>query len=444
MGHQLVYLADKKFMKQYSIAILFLIILFTACKKDKDDSLVSATICTPNVLLIIADDLGKDAIAGFSEGSVKPYTPNIDAIRNSGLSFTNCWVYPTCSPTRASLITGKYGYRTGVKWVGDELQSTETILHQRINTQTNNSYATAVIGKWHLAGDGNNSFNPESFGMDYYAGLLSGGVQSYYQWSLTEDGASATETSYITEKFTDMSIDWINAQDKPWFLWLAYTAPHLSFHAPPSEMHSQGDLPDYADGMDEIPYYMAAIEAMDYQIGRLLANIPEEERANTTILFVGDNGTPNEVAQSPYSFTRAKGSLYQGGINTPLFVAGPSVSRMGTDDNLICGTDIFATISEIVGAGGGEINDAKSFVPLLSSSTDHREFQYSEKKNDTDDLWTIRNSRFKLIVNANSEEEMYDLILDPYENNNLMNGSLNNQQSQAKESLEAELAEIRN
>ena len=430
-------------MNKYIIASFVLVVFISSCKKD-DDSPACVSVTSPNVLLIIADDLGKDAIAGFTEGSTKPYTPNIDAIRNSGLSFTNFWVYPTCSPTRASLITGKYGYRTGVKWAGDVLQNDENILHNHIKTQTNNKYSTAVVGKWHLSEEGNSSFNPETFGMDYYAGLLSGGVQNYNQWLFSEDGTSTPETSYITEKFTDLSIDWINVQDKPWFLWLAYTAPHTPFHAPPVEMHSQGDLPDFVDGMDEMPYYMAAIEAMDYQIGRLLSSIPEDERANTTILFLGDNGTPNQVAQSPYSFTKAKGSLYQGGINTPLFVAGPSVSRMGTDDNLVCGTDVFTTISDIVGAGGGEMNDSKSFVSLLSTSAVLREFQYSEKKNGSDDLWTIRNSRFKLIVNIDSEEEMYDLQLDPYENSNLLDGTLTNPQMLAKAALEAELLEIRN
>ena len=86
-------------------------------------------------------------------------------------------------------------------------------------------------------------------------------------------------------KFTDLAIDRINSQEKPWFLWLAYTAPHTPFHAPPSNMHTQGNLPDYSSGMDAMPYYMAAIEAMDFQIGRLLDNIPANERNNTIIIL---------------------------------------------------------------------------------------------------------------------------------------------------------------
>ena len=107
---------------------------------------------------------------------------------------------------------------------------------------------------------------------------------------------------------TDLAIDWVRSQEGSWFLWLAYNAPHTPFHVPPAEMHSQGDLPDYAMGMNASPYYMAAIEAMDYQIGRLLDSITTQERDNTTIIFIGDNGTPRRVAQSPYPSDRVKGA----------------------------------------------------------------------------------------------------------------------------------------
>ncbi|WP_296313775.1 sulfatase-like hydrolase/transferase, partial [Winogradskyella sp. UBA3174] len=171
--------------------------------------------------------------------------------------------------------------------------------------QTNNKYASAIVGKWHLSGY-NSAINPETFGIDYYAGLIRGAVDDYYQWQLSEDGATSQNTEYITEVFTDLSIDWINQQSKPWFMWLAYNAPHTPFHAPPSNMHSQGNLPTYNNGLDPIPYYIAAIEAMDFQIGRLLDDIPEDERNNTIIIFIGDNGTPNQVAQSPYSSATVK------------------------------------------------------------------------------------------------------------------------------------------
>ena len=429
-------------MKQLFLGLI-VILLFSCNKDDENNNSSNPTENIPNILLIIADDLGKDAVNGFYEGSIKPTTPNIDAIRNSGLTFTNFWSYPTCSPTRASILTGKYGYRTGVKWAGDEISLSGKSVQKYINEETNNQYSTAIVGKWHLSGN-SSTFNPEILGIDYYAGLIRGEPQSYYNWLLTEDGTSNIETEYTTTKFTNLATDWVNQQDKPWFLWLAYNAPHTPFHVPPSEMHSQGFLPEFSSGMDETPYYMASIEAMDFQIGKLLENISEEERNNTVIIFIGDNGTPNEVAQSPYTFFTAKGSLNQGGINAPMFISGNGVLRTGNDENLITSTDLFSTIAQIAGVSANEIHDSKSFKSLLSQSETVRDFQYCEKDDGTNNLWTISNSGYKLLKNANGNDEFYDLNNDPYEQINLLNGTLTAAENTVKTELEAELNNIRN
>lgn len=429
------------------ITTFVLVTALLSCSKDLVDTVAevaSPSIASPNILFIIADDLGKDAINGFTEGNIKPNTPNIDAIRNNGLSFSNFWTNPTCTPTRSSIITGKYGYRTNVKGAGDVLEQSEVALQKYISDNTNNNYASAIVGKWHLSGNGL-GVNPESFGIDYYAGLIRGVVDDYYQWQFYEDGLSSVQTSYTSEKFTDLSIDWINDQSKPWFMWLAYNAPHTPFHVPPSNMHNQGSLPPYVNGLDPIPYYMAAIEAMDFQIGRLLENIPVDEKENTIIIFIGDNGTPNQVAQNPYSGATVKNTLYQGGINVPLFISGNSISRLGTDDSLITSTDLFATIAEIAGSNTNEIYDSKSFKALFTSNDiSIRDYQYSEMNDGITDAWTIRNREYKLIVNANGIEEMYNLVNDPYEINNLTNGNLSTSEQSAKSELEAELTNIRN
>jgi arylsulfatase B len=429
------------FKFSYFIALLFGAFAITSCSKKENKTTPTDT-NTPNILLVIADDLGKDAINGYQEGTIKPTTPTIDAIRNAGLLFSNFWVNPTCTPTRSAIITGKYGYHTGVKGVGDELLASETVIQKYINDNTNNGYATAVVGKWHLSGN-NASFNPESFGINYYAGLIRGAVDDYYNWQLTEDGATRLQTKYATEVFTDLAIDWVNEQSKPWFLWLAYNAPHTPFHVPPSTMHSQGNLPAYTIGMDATPYYIAAIEAMDHQIGRLLENISEEERANTIIIFIGDNGTPNQVAQSPYTSTSVKGTLKQGGINTPMFISGSGVSKLGTNDNLLTGTDLFTTIAEIAGISVSEFHDSKSFKPLFSQSATTREYQYSELKEGTIDSWTISNGTYKLILKSIGTEEMYNLSNDPYEKVNLLDGTLSAKEQNAKLALETELIDIR-
>jgi arylsulfatase A-like enzyme len=433
-------------MKNVSSVLLLLVagycMVLASCNPENTDP-TPPEVDAPNILLIIADDLGKDAINGYPEGSAKPSTPNIDAIRNAGITFNNLWVYPTCTPTRASIMTGKYGYRTGVKWASDELDPSELTLQTYIRDQTNSAYATAIVGKWHLSGN-NTSVNPESFGIDYYAGLIRGAVNDYYNWQFSEDGSGSLQTEYSTTTFTDLSIDWVNQQSKPWFLWLAYNAPHTPFHVPPSNMHNQGSLPEYQEGMEPLPYYLAAIEAMDYQIGRLLQSIPSAERENTIVIFLGDNGTPNDVAQSPYSATTVKGTLFQGGINVPMFISGKGVSRIGTDDNLITSTDLFATIAEIAGINTTQVNDSQSFKSLLTQPSTIRTFQYVEMDSGTNDAWAIRNSRYKLVVNANGNEDLYDLQNDPYERVDLLDGSMNSDETNAKLALEAELLKIRN
>jgi len=434
-------------MRKINFVLGFLCSVFlTACNSSDNETPIepSANTSKPNILLIIADDMSKDATSGFSEGVIKPNTPHINSLKNTGITFNNFWVYPTCSPTRASIITGKYGFRTNVNWAGDRLSASETILQSYINQQTNNAYNTSLVGKWHLSGSGNNISNPETLGIDYYAGLYGGGVQSYDLWQLAEDGEITTQTQYISEKFTDLAIERIESQDKPWFLWLAYNAPHTPFHAPPSNMHSQGNLPEYTSGMDALPYYLAAIEAMDFQIGRLLESISEDERANTIIIFMGDNGTPNQVAQAPYSNSTVKGSIYQGGINTPLFVSGQGVTRSGQeDDNLINSTDLFATIAQIAGSGTSMIHDSKSFQPLFKESLKIRDFQYSELNNGSNHRWAISNGSYKLFVDANGNQELYNLLSDPYESTNLLLETLTTTQQTAVTELENELTELR-
>ena len=441
---------------------ILIVLVFTSCSKNTNDTSYNqftdsglgqrntndlkkvSNRSTPNILFIIADDLGKDALNGYQEGTIKPKTPNLDSIGESGLVFTNFWVNPTCSPTRGAIITGKYGYRTGVKEVGDVLKSSEIVIQKYINQNTSNKYATALIGKWHLSGT-NNNFNPESFGIDYFAGLIRGSVNDYYQWQLTEDGVTKSQSGYITEKFTDLAINWVNIQNKPWFLWLAYNAPHTPFHVPPGNMHNQGSLPQYNNSMNPVFYYMAAIEAMDYQIGRLLSSMSAEKRENTVIIFIGDNGTPPQVAQSPYGNTKSKNTLFQGGINVPMFVSGKGVYRRGTDSNLLNGTDLFATFAEIAGVVVPEYQDSKSFKYLFSKPGTIRNFQYSELKDTSTEKWTISNGTYKLLKgNTTGSELMYNLTTDPYEQKNLLNGTLTTVEQNAKLQLESQLNIIRN
>ncbi|MCE7996822.1 MAG: sulfatase-like hydrolase/transferase [Roseivirga sp.] len=432
-------------MNRFSILLLLVSLSsFISCSSDESVELPEPTSDSPNVLLIIADDMGLDATPGFTEGSIKPNMPNLEALMASGLTFENFWSAPVCTPTRATILTGRYGIHTGILGVGDNITTSETSLQSYMDNNSSESYSQAVIGKWHLS---NNSSNPNNMGINYYAGLLGGGVASYSNWTLTENGNSSQSTEYITSKFTDLAIDWVSQQNSPWFLWLAYNAPHTPFHLPPANLHSQGNLPVDAASIDAnpTPYYLAAIEAMDSEIGRLLKSMSAEERANTVILFVGDNGTPNQVAQFPYSRQKAKGSLYQGGINVLLVAAGHGVSRAGSREAaLINSTDLFATIADLTGSGSSDIHDSRSFKPLFTIENQKiRDFAYSEVNENNVAGYAIRNETYKLIAFENGDKELFNLINDPYENTDLLSGNLNAQENAALTALEAAAAEIR-
>ena len=438
-------------MKVPFILTLLLCVLFMNCGSstenmddapddgDNIDTPVSSS--KPNILLVIGDDVSKDAVPNYSEGSTKANMPNLQSLMSTGITFDNAWAYSVCSPTRASIITGKYGSKTGVIEVGDQISTSETSLQKYISDNTNDAYATAIFGKWHISSNTNDA---ETMGVDHFAGIRSGGVQDYYSWPLIEDGISTTTTDYITTKFTDLAIEWKEAQTKPWFLWMAYNAPHTPFHLAPTNLHSQGNLSTDQTAIDAnpLPYYLSALEALDSEMGRLINSMTDEEKANTIIIFIGDNGTPGQVAQSPYGRRAAKGSLYQGGINVPMVISGIGVNRMGVRESaLINSTDLYTTIGNIAGASTSEIHNSKSFYGLFSDeNSDKREYVYSEKE----DAYTIRNSNYKYIKFDNGTEELYNLSTDAYEGSNLMNGTLSAEATTAKTDLIAEADRIKN
>lgn len=441
-------------------AVLAMAVFFSACEKEnneitptqddeKKDENPDTSATPPNILLIIADDMGIEATPNYSIGAVKPSMPHLDSLAQQGITFDNVWSYPTCAPTRASILTGKYGYRTGVLNAESlsELSSSEKSIQRYIDENTNNGYDNAVFGKWHLSK--RNADGPNQLGVSHFAGILAGGVNDYNNWTMVENGISTEENSYITTKLTDLAIDWIGKQDKPWFCWMAYTAAHTPFHTPPNHMHNQGNLPAYQDGVTAPqPYFMAMIESLDFEIGRLLDNLPADEKENTIIIFIGDNGTDTNVIQQPYKARKSsKGKLYQGGVHIPMIVSGKGVTRLNErEGSLISSVDLFATIADLAGTNTTSYNDSKSFKPLLSQSgSGARTYNYVESSTDVVDRsgYAIRNEKYKLFVFDNGTEELYDLVNDPYESTNLNDGNLTNEENSAIQALKAEASQIR-
>ena len=438
-------------MKLSYFKLLFLFLVFSACSnaedvafiiQDKEENIAKQ----PNILLIIVDDMGLDATPNYNIDGIKPNMPILQSLMSNGIKFNNLWSYPLCTPTRASILTGKYGFRTEVTNVGQNLSSNEQSIQNYLDGM-NSGYSHAVIGKWHLSGD---ISHPNAIGIDEYTGVLGGGVQSYWNWNLVENMQSSKSTEYTTTKFTDLAINWIGSQNQPWFLWLAYNAPHTPFHLPPSELYSQVGLASDQSSIDAnpLPYYLAMLEAMDTEMGRLINSMSQEERDNTFIVFIGDNGTPNQVVQT-YPNRRAKNSLYQGGVNVPMVISGKNVERKGVEEEaLLCTTDLFATIAGIAGSNISEINDSKNLKSMFNApGITVRDYVYSEIGDDINNLdHTIRNDKYKLMKFSSGNEALYHLAEDPLESINLLDANrlpLSEEAQMAKEALESEIINIK-
>jgi arylsulfatase A-like enzyme len=379
----------------------------------------------PNILLIIADDIGIDPFNGFSGfGTQKAKTPTLDKLAQNGLLFTQVYANPLCSPTRATILSGQYGFRTGVTGLptgnAGGIKTTTTSIQQLIEQKTADSYADAVIGKWHLSDNSNGgASNPNNMGIDYFAGFLSGAVQNFSSWSKVVNGRSSSSTTYTTTDFTDESINWIKQQTKPWFLWLAHNAAHSPFHTPPSSLIST------TPANNNLSLYLASIEAMDSEINRLLQNIPKSQLDNTIIIFIGDNGTPDQVAQSPFTRSTAKSTLFEGGIRVPMIVSGKGVTRRGTDASLLNSTDLFATIADVAGANITAYQDAKSFKSLFTDANSfNRDWVYSEinaASNSNDENGeALRDKQYKYMKMKSGLEYLFDLSTDPTEKINII------------------------
>lgn len=430
---------------QFSFLLLLFFTTLASCTKTSVTTGGGGDTATtsPNIIFIIADDLGWDAIGNYAGiSSTKANTPTLDSLARAGITFTNNWVTPECSPTRAAMITGRYGFRTGVGNAGDQISSTETILQKYITDKTTNKYANAVIGKWHLSAN-NDLTAPESFGVQYFSGFLPGALPDYYNWTETTSGAQQNVTTYATTQFVNRSITWMQQQTKPFFLWLALNAPHSPFHRPPLSLISNQSLSanQATINSNPLPYYLAAIEAMDKEIGRLIASLTATQKENTVFVFIGDNGTPGQVAQAPF-IGKAKSTLYQGGVNTPLIIAGKGVTRKNVIENTIVqAPDMFATIADLAGAGSASYKDGVSIKPFFTNSAGaKRAFTYSEQFGSTfssNDGYTIRNDNYKLIHLTSGTEYLYKVSTDLFEQTNLLAGTLSTEAQQNLTQLRA-------
>lgn len=427
-----------------------------------------------NVLVIVVDDLGLDKAKpyGFVDANgdpIAPSTPNIDRIARQGMMFRNAWAAPSCSPSRATSLTSKYPHRHGMGVVLTQsgvissvgMSSDETTIADLLPS----NYLSAVIGKWHLAGiapigtpTGGIDHAPRC-GFDLHAGTsygIGGTTNTFFDWfmtvSLLSDLAGSQvqfqDNQYETTRTTDVALRSIRSMgDRPFFMWVAYHAPHQPYHVPPAHLiQSPGLDLTTNQGQGE-----AMIEALDTEIGRLLQSMDPDVLARTTVIWLADNGTDQVLVEPPFDPNKAKRTIYNGGVQVPFYVMSrriPPEHRGSVCDRIIDVSDLLPTITEMVGGTTPTGLDGTSFLPYLSDpqAPAQREWIFAERfkpnfspssgvsfaqheQNLRVHDQTARNERFKLLRfrrwsvtgQLTSEHyEFYDMSVDYLETNDLL------------------------
>ena len=338
----------------------------------------------PNIIFVLADDLGWTDLA--VQGSKYYETPNLDRLAAQGMRFTRFYNCPNCQPTRAALMTGQSGARTGVYTVGgidrfnwrsrplrpvdnvEKLPLDRVTIAQALKSA---GYATGMFGKWHLGEDG--PHHPGQRGFD--EAVVSMGRHFNFH---TNPKTEYPEGEYLADFLTDKSVDFIRRHsDGPFFLYLPHFAVHGPIEAKAEDTARFRDKP--ASGGHHNPVYAAMIASVDESVGRIMDLLDELRLAdNTVLVFASDNGGVGGYVREGISRDRditdnaplrsGKGSLYEGGIRVPYIVRWPGVTRPGsTTDQPSVNVDLFPTLLAIAGAKApaGQVLDGESQVPLL-------------------------------------------------------------------------------
>ena len=338
-----------------------------------------------NVLLIIVDDLGFADLRCLGSDDMR--TPHLDRLFSESLQlsrlYANC---PVCSPTRASVLTGCYPDRVGVPGVirthdtnswGYFSPIAETLPEQLRRL----GYRTAAIGKWHLGLRDEN--HPQSRGFDFFQGFLGDMMDDYFHHrrhdiNYMRDGRREIDPSgHATDLFSQWASNYIRKQAErpprdgadphdPWFLYLAYNAPHTPIQPPESWVEKvkarEGEMTDRRAKL------VALIEHMDDGIGRVLQTLRDSGQAeSTTIVFTSDNGGQRNVGANNGPLRDGKQSMYEGGLRIPGCIRVPGVTPAGNATDAVCTTaDFLPTLVELAGGQPSELIDGISLRPLLT------------------------------------------------------------------------------
>lgn len=407
-----------------------------------------------NVVFLLADDLGAHDLACTGNGFIE--TPHLDRLAAEGSRFTQAYAAcPVCSPTRASLLTGKYPTRLRITdWIPgrqartpppqDRLRSPEfqqylpldeTTLAERFQAE---GYQTALLGKWHLGADP--AYGPAQQGFDVVIGSGPGGSPPGYffpydkGYTLPDLVPGGREGEHLTDRLSDETVRLLDRyRDRPFFILLSHYAPHIPLRPRPDllqkyERKKQG----YPPGRFANPHYAALVEGVDEGLGRIVAKLKAMgQYENTVIVFTSDNGGltvpegPNTPATTNVPLRHGKGYLYEGGIRVPLLVRWPGLTKPGTvSDAVLSSPDFVPTFAEWLTGRVPEV-DGVSFLKTLQTGKSPRRralyWHYPHYANQGGKpAGAVRAGDNKLIENyEDGRLELYDLKTDPGETKNL-------------------------
>ena len=425
----------KGFNKLHTVSKALLPLLLIVCSFA---SSALAQSVPPNIIVILADDLGYDNIGSNGCGDIP--TPNIDSIATNGVRCTNGYAtHPLCSSSRAGLITGRYQQRFGYEYQaeGDAsnprlgLPMGEMLLPQILKPA---GYVCGAIGKWHLG----EAFNlhPIQRGFDEFFGFL-GGASHYYNAEVLRDETPLTETEYLTDAFTREGVDFINRHSaEPFFLYLAYNAVHSPYDKPP-EIYLERVSYITDPGRKN---YAAMVVALDDGVGQVLAALQDNNLLeNTLVFFLSDNGAPVDAKTDGETSNNAplrgyKTNVLEGGIRVPFAVQWTGRMPGHTVyEKPVSSLDIVATAAAAAGVSlpTDRVYDGLNIIPYLAGE------QVSSKRTlfwrwfglgedgppgCMDTIWAVRSGPLKLVTERHTvglPPALYNLSNDIGEANDL-------------------------
>lgn len=426
----------------------------------------------PNIIFILADDLGTDALEGAAWGNqLACRTPNLAQWSAQGRVFTSARVYPVCSPTRAALFSGREGLRTGVTGVlwpftpprdrrRLSLQAHEQTIAEALKAT---GYATILIDKWHVGWDEGRGLRPLEQGFDVYYD---------YRETLLLDDPLVLGDEHIS-RTVDLAIEAVQnrpRQSDPYALFFCSLDAHertgdggpgnYKWWKVHSDLLPSGE--NYYSPQNDSPRnrYRAVVESMDTELFRLLrelgvVNAQGRYRpgSNTIVVFMADNGTPQTISLEG---DRAKGSLFEFGTRVPLIVFGAGVPGDGeAQTRPVSAVDLFETLADVAGVAaedrGSAPRDSRSFADLIGyqRSGEARAYSVSAKGHPDDPALAsvaITDGRYKVIARGGgpglaplSSDQFYDLVADPFERTDLVQSGMTPPQRAAYRTLRDEL-----